>query len=116
MDAQQLYSVIPVLGIALIAASCGGRILVKKGETLRERLVAFSGAVPFMGFLGFTGIWHGLGKMACGPVFLSGMTCVFTLLGALSVFRDALIKRSTGASGVFLAEARDALLLVVAGV
>lgn len=116
MDAQQLYSIIPLLGIVLIAASCWGRALVKKDETLRDRVIAFSGVIPFAGLLGFTGIWYGLGKMACGPVFLSGMTCVFTLLGALSVFRDVLIGRLSGVSGVLLAEARDALLLIVASV
>lgn len=116
MDAQRLYSIIPLLGIVLIAASCRGRTLVKKDEALRERLVTFSGIIPFVALLGFTGIWYGLGKMACGPVFLSGMTGVFTLLGALSVFRDALIKRSSGVSGILLAEARDALLLIVASV
>lgn len=116
LDAQQLYSIIPLLGIVLIAASCWGRVLVKKDETLRERLVAFSGIIPFVALLGFTGIWYGLGKMACGPVFLSGMTCVFTVLGALSVSRDALIKQSSSFSGVLLAEARDAPHLVIASV
>lgn len=116
LDAQQLYSIIPLLGIVLIAASCWGRALVKKDEAPRERLVAFSGVVPFVGLLWFTGIWYGLGKMACGPVFLLGMGCVFALLGALAVFRDALIKLPSGASGVLLAEARDALLLIIASV
>lgn len=116
MDARQLYSIIPLLGIALIAVSCWGRALVKKDESLRDRVIAFSGIIPFVVLLGFTGIWYGLGKMACGPVFLSGMTCVFTLLGILSVFRDVLIRRPFGVSGVLLAEARDALLLVVASV
>lgn len=116
MDARQLYSIIPVLGMALIAVSCWGRALVKKDEALRDRVIAFSSVIPFAVLLGFTGIWYGLGKMACGPVFLSGMTCVFTLLGALSVFRDVLIGRLSGVSGVLLAEARDALLLVIASV
>lgn len=117
MDARQLYFFIPpLLGIVLIAASCWGRVLVKKDETLRKRLIAFSGIIPFVGLLGFTGIWYGLGKMACDHIFLFGMTGLFTLLGALSVFRDALIKQSSGFSGALLAEARDVLLFVIASV
>ena len=116
MDAQQLYSIIPLLGIAIIAASCWGRTLVKKDEALRERLVAFSGIIPFVGFLGFIGIWYGLGRVACGPVFLLGTTCVLTALGVLSVFRDALVARPVGIPGTLVAEARDALLLVIAAI
>lgn len=129
MGFQRWYTVIPVLGLLVLALCCVLFARMKDSLSLREKLIAFCRAIPFACLLLFVCVWFALGKVQCGPVFLSGVTFAFTLLGSLSVFRGHLLgavsavgKHSAGrnASPMYpeqrFAVPRNILLLILAAV
>lgn len=130
MGFQRWYTVIPVLGLLVLALCCVLFARMKANLSLREKLIAFCRAIPFACLLLFVCVWFALGKVSCGPVFLSGVTFVFTLLGSLSVFRGHLLStvsvvvsgHSVGSNASpshpeqRLAVARNILLLILAAV
>ena len=130
MGFQRWYTVIPVLGLLVLALCCVLFARMKANLSLREKLIAFCRAIPFACLLLFVCVWFALGKVQCGPVFLSGVTFVFTLLGSLSVFRGHLLstvsvvvsEHSVGSNASpshpeqRFAVARNILLLILAAV
>lgn len=130
MGFQRWYTVIPVLGLLVLALCCVLFARMKDSLSLREKLIAFCRAIPFACLLLFACVWFALGKVSCGPVHLSGVTFVFTLLGSLSVFRGHLLSTVSVAVGEHsvgsnaspshperrFAVARNILLLILAAV